>query len=146
MDDVAKKLRPETLDQIVRMPVLTPDEIDVLQKAVASVTTAKVNLVPSVMRLGAEEEIYLLGASLEASQVTIRIDVPAFAVVRSFDVAGGLRLVEGALRDLPYGDILGGDRPFVVSVRLAPTLLPLRARWLEAARSLVENLPRESGR
>ncbi len=141
MEDIAKTLLPGTLDQIVGMPVLTPEEIEGLQGAVAATTTAAVNLVPSVMRLGAEEDIYLLGASLEDGAVTVRIDVPALGVVRSFDVAGGLRLIEGALRDLPYSEILGGDRPFVVSVRLAPALLPLRARWIEAAKGLVEGIP-----
>ncbi len=145
MEDIAQGLRPGTLDEIVRMPVLAPFEIEALQKIVAETTTARVHLVPSVMRLGQEEDIYLLGASLEKAEVTVRIDVPALAVVRSFDVAGGMRLIEGALRDLPYKDILGGDRPFVVSVRLAPALLPLRARWLEAAQSLVEGLPAPAG-
>ena len=145
MEDIAQTLRPGTLEEIVRMPVLEPAEIDRLQKLVAEATTATVNLVPSVMRLGAEEDIFLLGASLESGQVTVRIDVPALAVVRSFDVAGGLRLIEGALRDLPYAEILGGDRPFVVSVRLAPALLPLRTRWLESARMLVEGLSQQPG-
>ncbi len=145
MEDIAQRLKPGTLDEIVRMPVLAPEEIEALRKIVGETTTAKVNLVPSVMRLGQEEDIYLLGASLENTEVTVRIDVPALAVVRSFDVAGGMRLVEGALRDLPYADIVGGDRPFVVSVRLAPALLPLRSRWLEAAQSLVEGLPAQAG-
>lgn len=139
MEDIAQGLRPGTLDEIVRLPVLTPQEIETLQKLVAETTTAEVSLAPSVMRLGAEQDIYLLGASLENGQVTVRIDVPALAVVRSFDVAGGMRLIEGALRDLPYMEIQGGDRPFVVSVRLAPALLPLRSLWIEAAQSLVES-------
>ena len=141
MEDIAKTLSPGTLDQIVRMPVLTAEEIEGLQRVVGEATSSGVNLVPAVMRLGDEEDIYLLGASLENGAVTVRIDVPALGVVRSFDVAGGLRLIEGALRDLPYQEILGGDRPFVVSVRLAPGLLSLRQRWIEAAKALVEGIP-----
>ena len=141
MEDIAKTLAPGTLDQIVRMPVLTGEEIETLQRVVGEATSSMVNLVPAVMRLGDEEDIYLLGASLENGAVTVRIDVPALGIVRSFDVAGGLRLIEGALRDLPYQEILGGDRPFVVSVRLAPALMPLRQRWIEAAKALVEGIP-----
>jgi hypothetical protein len=141
MEDIAKTLAPGTLDQIVRMPVLASEEIEGLQRVVGEATASTVNLVPAVMRLGDEEDIYLLGASLESGAVTVRIDVPALGIVRSFDVLGGLRLIEGALRDLPYQEILGGDRPFVVSVRLAPALLPLRQRWIEAAKALVEGIP-----
>jgi len=146
MEDVAKRLVPATLEQIVGMPVLTEGEIEGLRRLVGEATKVTVNLVPSVMRLGDEEEIYLLGASLEQGAVTVRIDVPALAIVRSFDVAGGLRLIEGALRELPYDEILGGNRPFVVSVRLAPAMLPLRSHWLEAAQALVEGIGADPGR
>ena len=145
MEDIAATLRPELLDEIVRLPVLQPSEIEGISRLIAEATTAKVNLVPSVMRLGQEGDIYLLGASLEDGRVTVRLDVAALAVVRSFDVAGGLHLIEGALRDLPYAEIQGGDRPFVVSVRLAPALMPLRARWLETARALVEGATQQAG-
>jgi len=142
MDDIAQGIAGETLERIVSMPVLDPDEVERLLHVVHDATGERVNLVPSVMRLGPDDDVYLLGAGLEEGQVTVRIDVPSLGVVRSFDVAGGMRLLEQALRDLPYAEIVRGERPFVVSVRLQPQLLPLRAEWLSAAQALAAAAPR----
>ncbi len=140
MDDIAQALSPDMLEEIVALPVLTPEEIDALVEIVTAHSPKPAGIAPSVMRIGEDGGIYLLGASLEESgSVTIRVDVASLAVVRSFDIAGGIRLIEGALRDLPYDDIVSGSRPFVVSVRLSDALMGLRMDWLRAAADLVRS-------
>jgi hypothetical protein len=140
MDDIAEQLSPDTLEEIVKLPVLTPDEIETLVHAVKVHSPRPTQIAPSVMRISEDGGIYLVGAALEESgSIGIRIDVPSLAIMRSFDTAGGLRLVEAALGDLPYGEIVAGDRPFVVSVRLSDALLGLRMGWIAAAAELIRS-------
>ncbi|MDA8344512.1 MAG: hypothetical protein M0Z66_03420 [Thermaerobacter sp.] len=140
MEDIAAQLSPETLEEIVKLPVLTADEIESLVHAVKQRSPRPAQLAPSVMRISEDGGIYLLGASLEESgSITIRVDIPSLAVVRSFDTIGGLRLIEGALKELPYDEITSGNRPFVVSVRLADSLMGLRMDWLRSAADLIRS-------
>lgn len=137
MDDVAATLTSETLEQIVQIPVLTPEEIQQLVETLHGQAKGRISLVPAVMRLGDEGAVYLLGAALEDGGITIRLDMPALAVMRSFDTEGSLRIVRNALRDLPFAEIRSGDRPFVVAVRLSDAMHPLRSEWLRVAAQLV---------
>ncbi len=140
MEDIAATLTPETLEEIVKLPVLSEGEIEGLVHAVRERSPRPAQVAPSVMRIAEDGGIYLLGASLEESgTLTIRVDIPAFAIVRSFDTTGGLRLIEGALKDLPYEEITSGARPFVVSVRLSEQLMGLRMDWLRAAADLIRS-------
>lgn len=141
MEDIAQSLAPETLLEIVKLPVLTPDEIEALVHTLKERSPGPAQISPSVMRIGEDGGIYLLGAALEESgDLTIRVDIASVAVVRSFDTAGALRLIEGALRDLPYEELVSGNRPFVVSVRLADSLMALRMEWLRAAAQLIRSV------
>ncbi len=140
MDDIAEQISPDTLEEIVKLPILTPDEIETLVHAVKVHAPLQAQIAPSVMRIGEDGGIYLVGAALEESgSIGIRIDIPALAIMRSFDTAGALRVVETALGDLPFAEIVSGDRPFVVSVRLSDALLGLRMGWLAAAAELIRS-------
>jgi hypothetical protein len=135
--DPAASLPAKTLEKIVGLQLLTAEEIEAIQNAIAGSCPFPFELVFAVTGLDDRGDAYVLHIQrLGNRKVRIVLDWPAIAVMRTFGLEGALRSIIDTLRKAPYENAVEGAT--VIGMQLIPPLTELRSEWIRVAARMLE--------